>query len=162
MSLRTRPAQTPRPALLLPRPLMHGWPMWAAVGGNSLMKAMQLVGSLTVPLSLVVIGVQLGSLSFAAVRPGRAVIGVGLLRLLVTPAIVGTLMWLCLRLGLRLNNVQVMVMFLVAAMPVAISCSVMAERFAHEGPFAAQCIFYTTLASIVTVPVMFWAFKAVM
>ena len=39
-----------------------------------------MVGDLTVPLSLVVIGVQLGSLSFAAVRPGKAVIGVGILR----------------------------------------------------------------------------------
>jgi malate permease and related proteins len=149
-------------ALLLPRPLMHGWPMWATVGGNALLKAMQLVGSITVPLSLVVIGVQLGSLSFAAVRPGKAVIGVGILRLVVTPAVAGALMWLCLRLGLRLDHVLVMVMFLVSAMPVAISCSVMADRFAHEGPFAAQCIFYTTLVSVVTVPVAFWAFKGVM
>ncbi|MFI5380749.1 MAG: AEC family transporter [Tepidisphaerales bacterium] len=149
-------------ALLLPQPLMHGWPIWATVGGNAVLKAMKMVGDLTVPLSLVVIGVQLGSLSFAAVRPGRAVIGVGILRLIVTPAVVGVLMWLSLRLGLPLHHDMVMVMFLVGTMPVAISCSVMADRFAHEGPFAAQCIFYTTLASIVTVPVAFWAFKAVM
>ncbi len=153
-------------AVLLPHPLMGGWPMWATVGGNAVLKAMKMVGDLTVPLSLVVIGVQLGSLSYAAVRPGRAVVGVCLLRLIVTPAVVGTLMWLSLRLSVRLDlqldHVLIMVMFLVGTMPVAISCSVMADVFAHEGPFAAQCIFYTTLVSIVTVPVAFWAFKAVM
>ena len=41
-------------------------------------------------------------------------------------------------------------------MPVAISCSVMAERYGGDVPLAAQGIFYSTLFSLLTVPAMFF------
>jgi len=49
-----------------------------------------------------------------------------------------------------------MVVVLVSAMPVAIICSVMAERFGGDATLAAQSVFLSTMLSLVTVPALFF------
>jgi predicted permease len=64
--------------------------------------------------------------------------------------------WVALQAGVQLPEVTRMVGYLIATMPVAISCSVMAERYGGDVPLAAQGIFYSTLFSLLTVPAMFY------
>jgi predicted Na+-dependent transporter len=49
-----------------------------------------------------------------------------------------------------------MVVLLVAAMPVAIVCSVIAERYGGDTHLAAQAVFLSTLFSLLTVPALFY------
>jgi predicted permease len=49
-----------------------------------------------------------------------------------------------------------MIIYLIAAMPVAISCSVMTERFSGDTPLAAEGIFYSTFFSLLTMPAIFF------
>jgi len=63
--------------------------------------------------------------------------------------------WAAIRLGLQIPEETRMVCYLIAAMPVAISCSVMAERYGGDARLAAEGIFYSTFFSLLTVPAIF-------
>ena len=49
-----------------------------------------------------------------------------------------------------------MVGYLIATMPVAISCSMFTERFGGDVSLGAQGILYSTFFSLLTVPAMFF------
>jgi predicted permease len=64
--------------------------------------------------------------------------------------------WVLLKTGLIVPEVPRMVGYLIATMPVAISCSMFTERFGGDVSLSAQGIFYSTLFSLLTVPVIFF------
>jgi predicted permease len=119
-------------------------------------QALVAVGSLTVPLQLLVIGAQLGGMAARIHKPSRALIGAAVLRLIVAPAITLTLAWVAMRCGLVLPETTRMCLYLIAAMPVAISAALFTEQFGGDVPLGAQGIFYSTFFSILTVPVFFY------
>jgi predicted permease len=124
--------------------------------GGALVQALALVGSLTIPLSLLAIGAQLGGLAVTVHRFPRPLWGVILGRLILVPVVTLMLGWLAIRAGVVLPDTPRMVAYLIAAMPVAISCSVMTERYGGDAPLAAEGIFYSTLFSLLTVPAIFY------
>ena len=124
--------------------------------------AVDLVGSLTIPLSLVVTGAQLGGLNLADHRPSRTLTGVLLARLILTPAVALALIWCAALAGFTLPPVPLMVGFIIAAMPPAISCSIFTDRFGGDTSLAARAIFAGTLLSIATVPVLFYLIHTIM
>lgn len=128
----------------------------AGVLGGSLVQALALVGSLTIPLSLLTIGAQLGELTIAVHRFPRSLWGVILLRLIVAPLVTLALGYAAMQAGMQIPGTVRMVCYLIATMPVAISCSVMTERYGGDVPLAAEGIFYSTLFSLLTVPAIFW------
>jgi malate permease and related proteins len=131
----------------------------ASLGGvvaGSLVQALALVGSLTIPLSLLMIGAQLGELTIAVHRFPRALWGVILARLIIAPLVTMALGYAAMRAGVQLPDTTRTVCYLIATMPVAISCSVMTERYGGDVSLAAEGTFYSTLFSLLTVPAMFW------
>ena len=148
-------------ALLFPaaRELETINPATASTGGlmgGALVQALALVGSLTIPLSLLAIGAQLGGLTIAVHRFPRVLWGVLVTRLVLAPLVTLALGWAALQTGMQLPETTRMVGYLIATMPVAISCSVMAERYNGDVQLAAQGIFYSTFFSLLTVPAMFF------
>jgi predicted permease len=129
--------------------------------GGALVQALAMVGSLTIPMSLLAIGAQLGGLMVPVHRFPRALWGVLLGRLIVAPLVTLALGWAATRAGLQIPEVTRLVGYLIATMPVAISCSVMAERYHGDVPLAAQGIFYSTLFSLLTVPAMFFLIQRI-
>lgn len=128
----------------------------AEICGGSLVQAMAMVGSLTIPMSLFAIGAQLGGITIALHRLPRVLWGVLLARLVAGPALTVALTLLIAKLGAPMPDSARMVTYLIAAMPVAISCSVMAERFKGDVQLSAQAIFYSTFFSLLTVPAIFY------
>ena len=127
-----------------------------ALAGGALVQALTMIGSLTIPLSLLAIGAQLGGLAGPVHRLSRPVWGVLLTRLVVGPLATVALVWGLALAGLHIPLLPRMIGFLIATMPVAISCSVMAERFGGDAGLAAQGIFYSTFFSLLTVPLWFY------
>jgi len=80
-------------------------------------------------------------------------------RLLLAPLLTLAGIALAMKLGWQIPETIRMVTILIAAMPVAISCSVMAERFGGDVGLSAQAIFYSTLFSLATVPAAFYAIQ---
>ncbi len=122
-------------------------------------QALDMLGSLTIPLSLLITGVQLGGLKMADHMPSRKLTGVLLGRLIIVPMFTVLVVNLFARAGLVIGEVPRLTGYLVTAMPVAISCSIVTERFTGESELAAKAIFYSTILSIVTVPVFYFVVR---
>jgi predicted permease len=127
-----------------------GSPPWRLAAG-ALLQAVAMVGSLTVPLSMLITGAQLGALKGrgGALAP---VAGVLLARLVASPLAVIALAVLAQRLGFRPSGPARLTAYLIASMPVAVNCALFAERFGGDVGLAARSIFYSTLASAATAP----------
>lgn len=139
------------------------WPGAATLGDTrgslgripaaSLVGALKMIGDLTIPLSLLATGAQLGFMVKASQFHWRPLAGVTLARLVIAPAVTVLLLKGGLLLvGARMPEVDFMTAVVIVAMPVAISCTVFAERFGGDGDLSASAIFITTLVSLVTVP----------
>lgn len=63
-------------------------------------------------------------------------------------------------LGWSIPEVPRRVALLIAAMPVAVTCGIITERYGGDTELAARGIFATTLVSLVTVPLLMVAFEA--
>ena len=144
-------------------PSSRNWEMMTTTEGSqfqlvaaALVQALAMVGSMTIPVSLLAIGAQLGDLELHVHRPSRALWGVLGARLLVGPALTALVGWLVLKMGVHIPEVPRMEAYLIATMPVAISCSVFTERYRGDASLAAQGIFYSTFFSLVTVPAIFF------
>ena len=123
---------------------------------GALVQALAMIGSLTIPMSLLAIGAQLGELTIAVHRFPKVLWGVLLSRLLFAPLATVAIGFALMKMGLVIPEETRMIIYLIATMPVAISCSVMAERFHGDVTLAAEGIFYSTFFSLLTVPLIFF------
>jgi predicted permease len=123
---------------------------------GALVQALAMIGSLTIPMSLLAIGAQLGGLSIAIHRFPKVLWGVLLARLVFAPLVTVAVGFAMLKMSFVIPEETRMILYLIAAMPVAISCSVMAERFHGDVTLAAEGIFYSTFFSLLTVPAIFF------
>ena len=123
---------------------------------GALVQALAMVGSLTIPMSLLAIGAQLGELTIAVHRFPKVLWGVLLSRLLIAPLATVAIGFALMKIGFVIPQETRMIFYLIATMPVAISCSVMAERFRGDVTLAAEGIFYSTFFSLLTVPAIFF------
>lgn len=121
--------------------------------GDSLFGALRMVGDLTIPLSLLATGAQLGAMVKASDFHWRPLAGVTLARLVVAPLVTILLLKGGMVLaGVGLTEAEFITATIIVSMPVAISCTMFAERFGGNVPLSASSIFCTTLVSLVTVP----------
>lgn len=123
---------------------------------GAVVQALAMVGSLTIPMSLLAIGAQLSELTIAIHRFPKVLWGVLLSRLLVAPLVTVGIGFGLMKLGVTMPEETRLIGYLIATMPVAISCSVMTERFKGDTTLAAEGIFYSTFFSLLTVPVIFF------
>jgi hypothetical protein len=126
------------------------------LAGAAVLDALTMLGSLTIPLSLLAIGAQLGALPSSLHRLPTPLWGVVLVRLLLAPLATIAAGLLLAQAGYRLPDITRRVVVLVASMPVALVCSVIAERYGGDTQLAAQAVFLSTLLSLVTVPALFY------
>jgi predicted permease len=116
---------------------------------------LKMLGGLTIPLSLLVTGAQLGELAKSGKMDVHSLSGVVVGRLLVAPfvtlVLVRTAAWL---LGAPLSPAEFVTLAVILSMPVAISCTMFIERFGGDAGLSAAGIFYTTLLSLATVPLV--------
>jgi len=123
---------------------------------SPLVDAVTLLGTLTIPLSLLLIGSELGLHRAAALRFQPALWGVLAARLLAVPfATVLVLRLLAWPWPDLFPLHWTMTLVLVSAMPPAISCILFTERFGGDSLLSSQAVFGGTLAGLVSVPALF-------
>lgn len=126
------------------------------IAGVAVFDALSLLGSLTIPLALLATGAQLGAVPISLRGLPTALWGVLLGRLIAAPLATVALGLILAAAGFRLPVITGLVLVVVVAMPSAIVCSVMAERYGGDTQLAAQGVFLTTLFSLLTVPAIFF------
>lgn len=103
----------------------------------------------TMPLSLLVIGLSVGSVSLVDAFKNKQLYLVSLLRLVVFPVIT----WLILRL-MTDDPVLLTTCLLLAASPCAVLAAVLAIQFGRDGVYGAEGVLQSTILSIVTIPLL--------
>ena len=112
-------------------------------------ECLSFVGNLTVPLSLLVVGSLLAGLPMQQMLGGARVWVLSAVRLLVMPAA----LWLVLR-NLAMDPLVMGIAVTQMAMPTAINGTILCMAYGGDSEAMAQITFMTTLASIVTIPLV--------
>ncbi len=144
-------------ALVIVAPTLPEGPL--GLVGRAVVGAVTLAGQMAVPLSFLVAGMQLAPDSAAPSGPATAerstLVALVLGRLVLAPLLFVALLWAVAPwLGLAFGAVPLRVACLVAAMPVAVTCGPLAERLGGDPALASRGIVATTLAALVSVPVL--------
>jgi len=121
--------------------------------------SVKFAGDMTIPLSLIMTGAQLGELDVADHRPSMPLAGVIAVRLAIVPVLAVAIGWLIGYLWAPIPEKPRVVTYIIACMPVAISCSLFTDRFGGDTSLAARGIFYSTLFSIFTVPFVLYVIQ---
>lgn len=141
-------------------PPSHDWIGQTNLYGH-FWRLVEAIGSLTIPLSMLVTGAQLGAIPSGwrihtvTRRATRA-------RLLWLPLITTLVLWMCSH-WIELPAVVWQTSVMIAAMPVAVSCGVLVERYGGDRDLVSQMTLVTTLFAVITVPAQMllghWLFR---
>jgi hypothetical protein len=112
-------------------------------------KALSSVGSMTTPLSMIIVGSMLAEIRFREVFSGFAVYYVSAVRLIAVPVMTLVLMRL-----LRADHLLTQVAVTIEAMPAAVIATVLASKFGGDTKLASRCVFISTIISMVTIPLI--------
>jgi len=125
--------------------MLTGWQIPGVFG-----KAIANLGSMTGPLSMILIGATLAHMDFRKLLD-PSVLEITALRLILFPLLFAIL--------LKVLHAEEMVMnicVILLAMPVASNTAAMAERYGGDHVFASACVSVSTLLSVITVPFITW------
>lgn len=117
-------------------------------------RACDLLGSTTTPLAMVLIGSSLAEVRLRDILSGGSVYYAALIRLLVIPLFSLGVLLLCGVKGMALG-----VCVIASAMPAAANTAAFAESYGSDTVLASRCVFVSTLASIVSIPLFIWIVK---
>ena len=117
--------------------------------------AIDSLGSMTSPLSMILIGATLANMN-PRVLTDRSVLVTSFFRLIAFPLLFAFM--------LKPLNVDPMIMnicVILLAMPTAANTAAMAERYGGDYKFASAVVSVSTLLSIVTVPIITWIIQMI-
>lgn len=112
-------------------------------------QAVDLLGQVTTPAALLIIGSSLAQLPIRTVAGTPRVWALAVLRLIVMPLLV----FFLLRPFVH-NQLILGIAMVVAGMPVASNCTILCLQYGGDQELASQGTFVTTLCSMVTIPLL--------
>lgn len=106
------------------------------------------VGGITIPLSMIIIGIQLAESKTKEVLTNKHIFETLILRLVIFPAILfAAFMWI------PVNTFVLCIVIFAMAMPTAAITPVLSEIYGANAKLAAQVVFVTTMFSLITIPI---------
>lgn len=110
-------------------------------------ETIRVVGSMTTPLSMIILGYMLTELDMKTIFNDIAVYYLCLIKLIAVP-----LMSLAVLNLFKMDPVVRNVIVISQAMPVASLCAIFARSYDKEREFASKLVFITTVLSVLTIP----------
>ena len=107
------------------------------------------ISAATVPLSMMCVGLSLGSVSLKEALLQPRLYGISLVRLLICPLAV----WLVLRIFIT-NPVILGTIVILSACPSAIICTILGIQYGRDGVESSEAIFISTMLSMITIPLL--------
>lgn len=133
-------------------PLFDGTAFHRILYRGILYKGLDMIGDTTIPLSMFVIGCVLATVRVSDIAKNLRVYAVCVIRLLIMPA----LMFLAV-MPLPLEPLIKGIPVLIAGMPCAVFCVILAKEYGGDEKTASVGVFMSTLFSAVTIPfVLSW------
>ena len=112
-------------------------------------RLMSACAGVTMPLSMIVIGVTMGSENLTAALRDRRVYAIALFRLVLAPLATFLLLRLLTDNALLLKSCVV-----IAGCPTGIVVPILSLQYGHDASLPSNCIIVTTLLSLVTLPIL--------
>lgn len=113
-----------------------------------LVNFLETVGGITIPLSMIIIGIQLAESKAAEILKNRQLFRTLILKLVLFPALLfGIFMWL------PFSPFVFCIVIFAMAMPSAAVIPVLADIYGTNARLAAQAVFVTTMFSLITIPI---------
>lgn len=112
-------------------------------------KAVSMVGSMTSPLSMLIVGALLAVIPLKEMFKGLAVYYGSAIRLIILPLLVFAILSL-----LRLPKEVLQVCVTLTAMPAAANTAIFSEKYDGDAGLASRCIGISTILSIFTIPLI--------
>ncbi|NMB98480.1 MAG: AEC family transporter [Clostridiaceae bacterium] len=116
------------------------------------LKTSEILGTMTTPLSMLIIGSLIADVRFKELFSGWALYYVSLIRLVVLPLFV--------LLVLKISGINDAILLgacvVTVAMPAAANTAVFAERYNGDAAFASRTVAFTTILSMVTIPAILY------
>jgi predicted permease len=114
-----------------------------------LLKTLDMVGSMTTPLSMIIIGSLLAELKLRELLTGWTIYYGVISRLLLMPLFIAFLLH-----SLRIPGYLLKICVTSVAMPAATMTAIFAEKFHDNTVLASRLVFITTVLSLVTIPLV--------
>jgi malate permease and related proteins len=112
-------------------------------------RTLELVGSTTTPLSMIIIGSMLADIKVKDIFSGFELYYGLVVRLIVIPLVV-----LFVLKSFGVSGMYLGIPVLISAMPAAANTAVFAEKYGGDSAFASRMIFLTTVLSSITIPLI--------
>lgn len=109
----------------------------------------ELIGACMTPVSMIVIGIQLGSSNFRKIIKNKNLLTGSMLKMILVPIVTFFIVS-----SLPIDDVIKIVIIFGAAFPSAVVVAPLAVTEGKDGTLAAEGIALTTLISVITIPVM--------
>ena len=116
--------------------------------------SLEMLKNLVAPLSMVVIGLRMASLSLRGTFSDRYMYIFLALRHFALPALVLGMLWIFSALGLPLGDTVNTVVLLLAATPAATSATMFAEKYDCDTAYVSRTVLISTLLSLVSMPLL--------
>lgn len=111
-------------------------------------KAIDAMGSCTVPISMILVGAILADVDWRGVFNGIVLLS-SAVRLLLLPFLA-----LLLLRAVGFPPLGTAVAVILTGMPVGSTTAILAEKYGADARFASKCVFVSTLFSLVTIPIL--------
>lgn len=113
-----------------------------------------ILGSVTTPLSMIIVGALLADIDLKDIFSGFAVFYCSAVRLIGLPVLVFAVLKF---IGVGKAIVDVIV--ILTAMPAGSMTAILAERYKANVSFASRCVFVSTVLSLITIPLVVMVLK---
>lgn len=123
--------------------------LWDIKLPKFLMSDFTYIGGLTVPLSMIFIGISMAKAGLSSMRFDRDSIGILLGRFIFAPVLM-TLMLMPMSIPLEMKQVFI----LQSAMPVMTNAPVVSKLYGADADYAAVMVTETTLLSLIVIPIL--------
>jgi predicted permease len=114
---------------------------------------LNLIGGLTTPLSMIVIGATLAASSFKTLITDKWIYIITVVRLLVMPALAFAMFF-----WLSPPDMSLTILILLIGMPIAAATTIFSEQFGGDSKFASGIVAFSTLLSIGSLPLIIFLF----
>ena len=122
----------------------------------AILKPLKMLGDCTLPLAMIVVGANLGGIAMRGEDNNREILYVVLAKLMVLPLIVFIILF-----SFPLPYLVKLLVIIQASMPAATNLSIICRHYKVEDRLVTKAIFWTHVASIITIPLVLALFKSV-
>lgn len=117
---------------------------------QAITRTLKYLSSCTLPVSMLIIGSILAEVNIKRIL-SKSILYFSGIRLLVIPVIT-----LAICHMLHVDELATGICVILAGMPAGSTTAILAEKYDGDALFASRIVFFTTMMSLITIPILFW------